>query len=171
MAARRDRAGRKRIYQNGLCRGGFARLERERTPTGPARDQSSRHFCRGRCPVRLGETLRGRCRRRGHGHRRHPNRPRRNGSRLRVCAESPKNPNERHRMKNGRLNGKVAVVTGASKGIGASIAKHLAAEGAAVIVNYASSKTDADNVVAEISNQGGKALAVQANVAKKAEVD
>ncbi|MEY2489715.1 MAG: 3-oxoacyl-[acyl-carrier protein] reductase [Verrucomicrobiota bacterium] len=74
-------------------------------------------------------------------------------------------------MKDGKLNGKVAVVTGASKGIGASIAKHLAAEGAAVIVNYASSKTDADKVVAEIINKGGKAVAVQANVAKKAEVD
>src|SRR6195256_4058322 len=79
--------------------------------------------------------------------------------------------NERHTMENGKLNGKVAVVTGASKGIGASIAKHLAAEGAAVIVNYASSKTDADKVVAEIINKGGKAVAVQANVAKKAEVD
>jgi 3-oxoacyl-[acyl-carrier protein] reductase len=74
-------------------------------------------------------------------------------------------------MKNGKLNGKVAVVTGASKGIGASIAKHLAGEGAAVIVNYASSKTDADKVVAEIINKGGKAVAVQGNVAKKAEVD
>src|SRR5438477_361857 len=74
-------------------------------------------------------------------------------------------------MKNEKLNGKVAVVTGASKGIGASIAKHLADEGAAVIVNYASSKTDADKVVAEIINKGGKAVAVQANVAKKAEID
>jgi 3-oxoacyl-[acyl-carrier protein] reductase len=74
-------------------------------------------------------------------------------------------------MKNEKLNGKVAVVTGASKGIGASIAKHLAAEGAAVIVNYASSKTDADKVVAEIINQGGKAVAVQANVAKKADIE
>jgi 3-oxoacyl-[acyl-carrier protein] reductase len=74
-------------------------------------------------------------------------------------------------MKDGKLNGKVAVVTGASKGIGASIAKHLAAEGAAVIVNYSSSKTDADKVVAEIVDKGGKAVAVQANVAKKADVD
>src|SRR5438046_2406217 len=92
--------------------------------------------------------------------------------RIRVSDETPKKPrNERHTMENGKLNGKVAVVTGASKGIGASIAKHLAAEGAAVIVNYASSKTDADKVVAEITNKGGKALAVQGNVAKKTEVD
>jgi 3-oxoacyl-ACP reductase-like protein len=68
----------------------------------------------------------------------------------------PQIGNERPTMKNGKLNGKVAVVTGASKGIGASIAKHLAAEGAAVIVNYASSKTDADNVVAEHYQQGRK---------------
>ena len=70
-----------------------------------------------------------------------------------------------------RLEGKVAVVTGASKGIGASIAKHLAAEGAAVVVNYASSKEGADRVVAEIAGKGGKAIAVQANVAKKADIE
>jgi 3-oxoacyl-[acyl-carrier protein] reductase len=74
-------------------------------------------------------------------------------------------------MKNGKLNGKVAVVTGASKGIGAGIAKQLAAEGAAVVVNYASSKSDADKVVDEIAKAGGKAVAVQASVAKKAEVE
>jgi 3-oxoacyl-[acyl-carrier protein] reductase len=74
-------------------------------------------------------------------------------------------------MKNRKLNGKVAVVTGASKGIGAGIAKHFAAEGAAVIVNYASSKTDADKVVDEITKHGGKAVAVQGNVAKKADVE
>jgi 3-oxoacyl-[acyl-carrier protein] reductase len=74
-------------------------------------------------------------------------------------------------MKNGRLNGKVAVVTGASKGIGAGIAKQLAAEGAAVVVNYASSKSDADKVVDEIAKGGGKAVAVQGNVAKKSEVE
>jgi 3-oxoacyl-[acyl-carrier protein] reductase len=74
-------------------------------------------------------------------------------------------------MKNGKLNGKVAVVTGASKGIGAGIAKHFAAEGASVVVNYASSKTDADKVVDEITKRGGKAVAVQGNVAKKAEVE
>ncbi len=70
-----------------------------------------------------------------------------------------------------RLTGKVAIVTGASKGIGAAIAKHLAGEGAAVVVNYASSKEDADHVVAEIESNGGKAVAVQANVAKKAEIE
>jgi 3-oxoacyl-[acyl-carrier protein] reductase len=74
-------------------------------------------------------------------------------------------------MKNGKLNGKVAVVTGASKGIGAGIAKQLAAEGAAVVVNYASSKSDADKVVDEIAKGGGKAVAIQASVAKKADVE
>jgi len=74
-------------------------------------------------------------------------------------------------MNSKKLAGKVAVVTGASKGIGAAIAKHLAAEGAAVIVNYASSKTGADKVVAEITGTGGKAVAVQADVAKKAEIE
>src|SRR5258707_14746834 len=69
-----------------------------------------------------------------------------------------------------KLKGKVAIVTGASKGIGASIAKHLAAEGAAVVVNYASSKTDADRVVAEITRDGGQAVAVQADVAKPADI-
>ena len=69
-----------------------------------------------------------------------------------------------------KLAGKVAVVTGASKGIGAAIAKHLAAEGAAVIVNYASSKTGADKVVAEITGAGGKAVAVQGDVSKKADI-
>jgi len=70
-----------------------------------------------------------------------------------------------------KLEGKVAVVTGASKGIGASIAKHLADEGASVVVNYASSKEGADRVVAEIKGKGGKAVAVQANVAKKADIE
>ena len=70
-----------------------------------------------------------------------------------------------------KLAGKVAVVTGASKGIGASIAKHLAAEGASVVVNYASSKEGADKVVAEIISAGGKAVAVKANVSKKAEIE
>jgi 3-oxoacyl-[acyl-carrier protein] reductase len=69
-----------------------------------------------------------------------------------------------------KLQDKVAIVTGASKGIGASIAKHLAAEGAAVVVNYASSKEDADRVVAEIAGSGGRAIAVQANVAEQAEI-
>jgi 3-oxoacyl-[acyl-carrier protein] reductase len=70
-----------------------------------------------------------------------------------------------------KLSGKVAIVTGASKGIGASIAKHLAAEGARVVVNYASSKEGADRVVADITAAGGKAIAVQANVAKKTEIE
>lgn len=74
-------------------------------------------------------------------------------------------------MENGKLNGKVAIVTGASKGIGAGIAKQLAAEGAAVVVNYASAKSDADKVVDEITKRGGKAVAVQGNVAKKADVE
>ena len=74
-------------------------------------------------------------------------------------------------MKNGKLNGKVAVVTGASKGIGAGIAKEFAAEGASVVVNYASAKQDADRVVDEISKRGGKAIAIQGSVAKKAEVE
>ena len=69
-----------------------------------------------------------------------------------------------------KLEDKVAIVTGASKGIGASIAKHLAAEGAAVVVNYASSKTDADRVVGQITRNGGRAIAVPGNVAKHADV-
>jgi 3-oxoacyl-[acyl-carrier protein] reductase len=74
-------------------------------------------------------------------------------------------------MNTKKLDGKVAVVTGASKGIGAGIAKQFAAEGASVVVNYASSKKDADKVVDEISKRGGKAIAIQGNVAKKAEVE
>lgn len=69
-----------------------------------------------------------------------------------------------------KLTGKVAVVTGASKGIGASIAEHLAAEGASVVVNYASSKTGAEAVVKRIQDKGGKAIAVRADVAKPDEI-
>lgn len=69
-----------------------------------------------------------------------------------------------------KLKGKVAIVTGASKGIGADIAKGLAKEGASVVVNYASSKEGADKVVAEITKNGGKAVAVQGDVAKAADV-
>src|ERR1700752_1331865 len=65
-----------------------------------------------------------------------------------------------------KLAGKVAVVTGASKGIGAAIARHLAAAGAAVVVNYSSSNAGAGKVVADITGQGGHAGAVQADVSK-----
>lgn len=70
-----------------------------------------------------------------------------------------------------KLAGKVAVVTGASKGIGAAIAKHLASEGASVIVNYSASQTAADRVVAEITRAGGKAIAVKANVSQQADIE
>ena len=70
-----------------------------------------------------------------------------------------------------KLAGKVAIVTGASKGIGAAIAEHLGAAGASVIVNYASSKQGADRVVAEIKAHGGKAIAVQADIAKQADIE
>jgi len=74
-------------------------------------------------------------------------------------------------MANQKLAGKVAVVTGASKGIGAAIAKQMADEGASVVVNYASSKDGADRVVAQINGTGGKAVAVHANVAKKSDIE
>jgi 3-oxoacyl-[acyl-carrier protein] reductase len=70
-----------------------------------------------------------------------------------------------------KLSGKVAVVTGASKGIGADIAKGLAREGASVVVNYAASKEGAEKVVAEITQAGGKAVAVQGDVANEADIN
>jgi 3-oxoacyl-[acyl-carrier protein] reductase len=69
-----------------------------------------------------------------------------------------------------KLTGKVAIVTGASKGIGAAIANHLANEGAAVVVNYSSSKGGADRVVGEIVGKGGRAVAVQADLSKPADI-
>jgi 3-oxoacyl-[acyl-carrier protein] reductase len=71
----------------------------------------------------------------------------------------------------GKLAGKTAVVTGASKGIGAGIAKAFAREGANVVVNYARGKEDAESVAAEIEKSGGKAITVQADVSKQADVD
>ncbi len=70
-----------------------------------------------------------------------------------------------------KLTGKVAVVTGSSKGIGAGIAKALGAEGAAVVVNYSSDKAGAEKTVQAITSGGGKALAVQASVLKAADVE
>ena len=71
----------------------------------------------------------------------------------------------------GKLSHKVAIVTGASKGIGAEIARELAAEGASVVVNYASSRDAADKIVADIASTGGKAIAIQGDVAKAADVE
>jgi 3-oxoacyl-[acyl-carrier protein] reductase len=69
-----------------------------------------------------------------------------------------------------KLAGKVAIVTGGSKGIGASIARHLAAEGASVVVNYVTGKNDAERVVAEIARDGANAIAIQASLAKTEDI-
>ena len=74
-------------------------------------------------------------------------------------------------MTTGKLNGKVAVITGASKGIGAGIAELFAMQRASVVVNYASAKADADRVVDEIAKRGGQAIAIQARVGKKRDVE
>src|ERR1700744_4211303 len=84
---------------------------------------------------------------------------------------SSKNWKPRREDMMGKLTGKVAVVTGASKGIGAGIAKALGAEGASVVVNYASDKAGADKTVSEITRAGGKAVAVGASVLRQAEID
>ncbi|HMJ65704.1 MAG TPA: SDR family NAD(P)-dependent oxidoreductase, partial [Candidatus Binatia bacterium] len=72
---------------------------------------------------------------------------------------------------NRKLAGKIAVVTGASKGIGAAIAKQLGAEGAAVVVNYASSKTGAEKTVRDITANGGEGIAVQADMSRKEDIE
>src|SRR5881398_47691 len=74
-------------------------------------------------------------------------------------------------MNSKKLSGKVAVVTGASKGIGAAIAKALASEGASVVVNYSSSKADGEKVASEINSAGGKAVAAKANLSNAKDIE
>jgi 3-oxoacyl-[acyl-carrier protein] reductase len=85
--------------------------------------------------------------------------------RVQFCIQETK-----HKYKMNNLKGKVAIVTGASKGIGAGIAKQMAAAGAAVVVNYVSSKEGADRVVDAITSQGGKAVAIRGDVSKARDV-
>jgi 3-oxoacyl-[acyl-carrier protein] reductase len=87
-----------------------------------------------------------------------------------FAARSKHHTQHTRRVAMGKLTGKVAIVTGASKGIGAGIARELAAAGASVVVNYASSKEAADRLVTEIKSEGGKAVAVKANMAKKSNI-
>src|ERR1700734_2972429 len=88
-----------------------------------------------------------------------------------MVVEMSKRYFRRKRIKMSKLKGKVAIVTGASKGIGAGIAKQLASDGASVIVNYASDKTGAEKTVAEIVKAGGKATAVGASVSEASGID
>src|SRR4051794_39737514 len=88
----------------------------------------------------------------------------------RSSQELERPPTQTRECHMNRLKGKTAIVTGASKGIGAAIAEHLAAEGAAVVVNYSSSKSGAEAVVKRIVQKDGRAIAVQADVSRAEDV-